>query len=71
MINQIEKDYNLYDYDLIHAHTLFTNGYSAMKLAEKYDRPYIVTVRSTDINFFFKYFIHLRGFGLGVLGKRF
>lgn len=47
-------------FDIIHAHTLFSDGKVAYNLHQKYDIPYIVAIRSTDINFFFKYFPHLR-----------
>lgn len=41
-----------FDYDLIHAHTLFSNGDIALRLKMKYDIPYIVAIRNTDINIF-------------------
>ncbi|MCD8827191.1 glycosyltransferase [Staphylococcus gallinarum] len=43
-------------YDLIHAHTLFSDGYQALKL----HKPYVVTVRNTDVNYYLKYFKHLK-----------
>lgn len=48
------------DCDVIHAHTLFSNGLHAYKLHKDLNIPYIVAVRSTDVNTFFKYFIHVR-----------
>jgi predicted RNA-binding protein (virulence factor B family) len=50
----IKKTYNINEYSLIHAHSLFSNGYIAMKLKEKYNIPYVVAVRNTDVNVFFK-----------------
>lgn len=47
-----EFDFNEYDY--LHAHSLFSNGYIAMKIKERYGIPYIVAVRDTDINKFLK-----------------
>lgn len=47
-------------YDLIHAHTLFSDGKVAYNLHRKFDIPFIVAIRSTDLNFFFRYFPHLR-----------
>lgn len=41
--------------DIIHAYTLYTDGNSAMKLSKKYGIPYVVAVRDTDVNVFFKY----------------
>lgn len=55
------------DFSIIHAHTLFTNGYMAYELNKIYKIPYIVAVRNTDVNVFFKYFIHLRKLGIDIL----
>jgi glycosyltransferase involved in cell wall biosynthesis len=54
-------------FNIIHAHTLFTNGYIGYKLYKKYKIPYIVAVRNTDVNIFLKYFIHLRKLGVEIL----
>lgn len=54
-------------YDLLHAYTLFTDGNVAYQLHKKYDIPYVVAVRNTDINTFFKYRPHLRGRGIDIL----
>lgn len=63
----INKKYNINDYSMIHAHSLFSNGYIAMKLKEKYNIPYVVAVRNTDVNLFFKRMIHLRKIGVKIL----
>ena len=55
------------DYDLLHAHSLFSNGYIAYNVYKNYNIPYIVAIRNTDINVFFKYFIHLRKLGIEIL----
>lgn len=65
----LKKHYNIPEYDVIHAHSLFSNGYLAMKLSTDYSLPYVVTVRATDIDFFFKYFLHLRSVGKKILKK--
>lgn len=39
-------------YDLIHAHTLFSDGLVAYNIYRRYDIPYVVAVRNSDINFF-------------------
>jgi len=46
--------------DCIHAHTVFSDGGTAYILNKEYEVPYIVNVRNTDINTFYKYAIHLR-----------
>lgn len=55
------------NYDLVHAHLLFTNGYCAYKIKKQYGVEYIVAVRNTDVNDFFKHMVHLRSLGLKVL----
>lgn len=63
----IIKKYDIKKYSLIHAHSLFSNGYVAMKLKEKYKIPYIVTVRNTDVNTFFRKMFHLKKTGVQIL----
>lgn len=53
--------------NIIHAHTLFSDGIPAYRLAKKYNIPYIVAVRNSDINFFFKYYFHYRRLAYDVL----
>lgn len=67
ILNSINNNYDLYKFDLIHAHTVFTDGNCAYELSLKYAIPYIVAVRNTDLNDFFKYRINLRNRGLKIL----
>lgn len=53
--------------DLIHAHTLFSDGGSAYILSKKYNVPYIVSIRNTDLNLFYKYAIHYRSLAHKIL----
>jgi len=46
--------------DILHAHTLYSDGFAAYKISKKYGIPYVVTVRGTDVNIFSRYFYHLR-----------
>lgn len=62
----LEK-FDVTKYDVIHAHTWFSDGAVAYNLHKKYGIPYIVAVRNTDINIFYKYFIHLRKLGHSIL----
>ena len=48
---------------IIHAHTLFSDGALAYQINRKYGIPYVVTVRNTDLNVFWKYFPHLHYYG--------
>ena len=52
-------------YHLIHAHTLFSSGGSARKLKKQV--KYVVTVRSSDINYIWKFFPWLRSYGRKIL----
>lgn len=54
-------------YDIIHAHSLFSNGYVANRLHHCFGIPYIVAVRNTDINVFFRFMLHLRKLGIRIL----
>ncbi|RBP37823.1 glycosyltransferase family 4 protein [Garciella nitratireducens] len=69
--NKIKKDflsrYQFYNYDLLHAHSLFSNGYIAYCAYKKYNIPYVVAVRNTDVNLFFKKIIYLRKLGIEIL----
>lgn len=58
----------LADYDLTHAHTLFTDGNVSLELYKKHCIPYIVTVRGgTDVDSFFKLRVNLRKRGIEIL----
>jgi len=54
---------------LAHAHFLFSVGAVAYRLKQKYNIPYIVSVRATDIHTFFAYMIHLRRLGNKIMGE--
>lgn len=65
--NDVIKKFKIGEYSLIHAHSLFSNGYIAYKLKQNYNIPYIVAVRNSDVNVFFKNMIHLRKMGINIL----
>ncbi|HEY5555497.1 glycosyltransferase family 4 protein [Acetobacterium sp.] len=67
ILRDIKQCINLEDFDCLHAHSLFSNGFIAMKIKEKFGVPYVVAVRDTDLNIFFKYMVHLRRLGLKIL----
>lgn len=52
---------------IIHAHTWFSDGVIAYNLYKKFKIPYIVTIRNTDLNIFYKYLFYLRYKGIEVL----
>lgn len=67
IINSIESSVDVKQYDCIHAYTVFTDGNCAMELSKLYDCPYVVAVRDTDVNCFFKYMPHLRKRGVEIM----
>lgn len=69
IVADIQVKYDISAYSLLHAHSLFSNGFVAMKLKRKYRIPYVVAVRNTDVNTFFKKMIHLRRLGVKILNE--
>lgn len=63
----IVNKYNINKYSVVHAHSLFSNGYIAMKMKKQFGVPYLAAVRNTDVNIFFKKMIHLRKMGVQIL----
>jgi glycosyltransferase involved in cell wall biosynthesis len=63
-INKVTEDVEAYvdltKITLIHAHTWYSDGGVAYELYKKHNIPYIITVRNTDLNLFYKYGYHLR-----------
>ena len=57
-----EKIANIESFDLIHAHTLFSDGGTAYLLKKTYGVNYVVSVRSADIYAFYKYAVIHRPF---------
>ena len=67
ILKALESHYCVEDYNLIHAYTLFTDGNCARKLSKKYGVPYVVAVRNTDVNSFFRLMPHLRKRGVKIM----
>jgi glycosyltransferase involved in cell wall biosynthesis len=44
-----------FDFDLIDAHYFYPDGVAAMRLAQEFDRPFVVTGRGTDLNLIPRY----------------
>ena len=57
------EKFNIKEFDLVHSHTLFSDGYFAYKSGI----PYIVTIRNTDLNYYIKYYKHLHNTGKKIL----
>ena len=67
IISALEKSLDAKSFDCIHAYTLFTDGNCAMSLSQKYGKPYVVAVRDTDVNYFFRLMPHLRSRGVEIM----
>lgn len=63
----VQDCYSINEFHLIHAYTLFTDGNIAMNLKKKYGIPYVVAIRNTDVNSFFKYMVNLRKLGIKIM----
>ena len=66
-----EEKVSVETYDIIHAHTWFSDGAVAYNLHKKYGIPYIIAIRDTDVNLFYKYFFHIRKLGRDILKNAF
>lgn len=63
----LKNRYSFSAYDVIHAHSLFSNGWLAHQIYQEYGVPYIVAVRNADIHTFFNKLFWLRPMGLRIL----
>ncbi len=61
------KNIDIKSYDILHAYTLFTDGNCAYKVYKRYNIPYVVAIRNTDINYFLKYRFWLRKRGIEII----
>jgi len=69
LLIDIETKLDLDLINIVHAHTLFSMGGIALKLKREKNIDYIVAVRNTDVNIFFKYLFYLRGIGIQILSE--
>ena len=65
----LENEVPVRAYDLLHAYTLFTDGNCAYKLSKKYGVDYVVAIRNTDVNDFFKWRPYLIKRGIRIMQK--
>ncbi len=63
LYRDMKRKVNLKDFDVIHAATLFSDGGLALKAHKKYGIPYIIAVRSTDINLYIRRLKHTHRIG--------
>ena len=55
ILENIKLNVNIRQFDIIHAYTVMSDGNVARNLSKEYGVPYVVAVRDTDINTFFRY----------------
>jgi len=67
ILDDIKKKIDLNNIHIIHAHTLFSMGGIALKLKKEKNIDYIVAVRNSDVNVFFKYMVHIRKIGINIM----
>ena len=67
MRKDIETKFKMNKTEVIHAHSLFSDGGVAYELYKKYRTPYIVAVRSTDVNQYFKKAKHLKPYVMKIM----
>lgn len=66
-LNSLYSLIDVASYDLVHAHSLFSNGYLALEVKRRQGLPYVVAFRNTDLNAFFKVRPWLRRVGLKIM----
>jgi glycosyltransferase involved in cell wall biosynthesis len=69
IFNNICQEFQLSEFNIVHAHTLFSSGYSAYLLHKKTGLPYIVAIRNQDVNIVFKYFFNLQAIGNDIMNN--
>ena len=65
--NDLKNKVKISRYNVIHAHSLFENGYLAYKAKKEYGTEYIVAIRNTDVNGYFKRAKHLKKIGIEIM----
>lgn len=66
ILNDLDSKIDAKAISCIHAHTWFSDGGVAYELHKRYNIPYIIAIRNTDLNLFWK-LPHLKKYGLEIL----
>lgn len=69
LFKDVRDNIDLRKIDIVHAHSLFSDGALALRISKEYRIPYIVNVRNTDVNYFLKYRPDLRNLCWDILGQ--
>lgn len=67
LYKDLRRNVNLKSVNIIHAHTLFTDGFLAYKAYKEFGLPYVVAVRNTDVNGFIRLMRHCYHIGREIL----
>lgn len=59
--------YQFSEFELLHAHSLFSNGWLAWQLHKRFGTPYVVAVRNADVRTFFGRMPWLKQMGLKIM----
>lgn len=65
--SKLKDVYDISEFDFIHAHSLYINGYLAYRLHKETGKEYIVALRNTDVNVYLKHALHLRKIGIEIM----
>lgn len=63
IMKDLEKKVDVSKIHYIHAHTWYSDGGVAYLLHKRHNIPYLITVRNSDLNVFYKYLFNERRFG--------
>jgi glycosyltransferase involved in cell wall biosynthesis len=69
VVKDLVRLVDLEDISIVHTGTLCMTGAVAFEVSKKFNKPYIVSVRDTDINTYFKYMWWKRGYFYSILLK--
>ena len=67
ILKDVQSKIDLKKIKCIHAHTWYSDGGVAYFLSKKYNIPFVVTIRNTDINLFQEKLVYLRPLGKKIL----
>lgn len=67
ILKDLLQRYDFNRFELMHAHSLFSNGWLAWQLHQCYGTPYVVAVRNADVRTFFGRMPWLRKMGLDIM----
>lgn len=67
ILKDIKSKIDFTKVNIIHAHTWYSDGGVAYLLHKRYNIPYVITIRNSDLNVFQKYLLHERAFGMNIL----